>query len=64
MPVDYIGFTDTESKTECKVHFIEVKSGSAFLSQKQKNIKRAIEEGRVLFHEIVVDQNKIEVDEP
>ena len=62
MPVDYIGFTDTESNTECKVHFIEVKSGSAFLSQKQKNIKRAIQEGRVLFHEIVVDQNKIEVD--
>jgi predicted Holliday junction resolvase-like endonuclease len=61
MPVDYVGFTDTESKTECKVHFIEVKSGSAFLSQKQKNIKRAIQEGRVHWHEIAVDSNRAEI---
>lgn len=59
-PIDYVGFTDTESKTKCKVHFIEVKSGSAFLSQKQKNIKKAIEEGRVEWHEVRVDANKPE----
>ena len=61
MPIDYVGFTDTGSKTKCKVHFVEVKSGSSFLSEKQKNIKRAIEEGRVVFHEIVVDNNRAEV---
>lgn len=59
-PIDYVGFTDTESKTKCRVHFIEVKSGSAFLSQKQKNIKKAIEEGRVEWHEVRVDANKPE----
>ena len=59
MPIDYIGFTDTGSKTKCAVHLIEVKSGNAFLMQKQKNIKNAIEEGRVHWHEIVVDSNPL-----
>ena len=61
MPIDYVGFTDTESSKKCKVHFIEVKSGVSFLSTKQKNIKKAIEEGRVVFHEIAVDSNRAEI---
>lgn len=63
MPIDYVGFTDTDSKTKCTVHFLEVKSGSALLSGKQRNIKRAINEGRVEFHEVVVDHNRAEVKE-
>lgn len=61
MPIDYVGFTDTESAKKCKVHFVEVKSGVSFLSTKQKNIRRAIEEGRVVFHEIAVDSNRAEI---
>lgn len=61
MPIDYVGFTDTESAKKCKVHFVEVKSGVSFLSTKQKNIKKAIEEGRVIFHEIAVDGNRAEI---
>jgi len=61
MPIDYVGFTDTESAKKCKVHFLEVKSGVSFLSTKQKNIKKAIEEGRVVFHEIAVDSNRAEI---
>jgi predicted Holliday junction resolvase-like endonuclease len=61
MPIDYVGFTDTDSKTKCTVHFLEVKSGNAVLSGKQKNIKKAIAEGRVRFHEIAVDNNRAEV---
>ena len=61
MPIDYVGFTDTDSKTKCKVHFIEVKSGNSILSAKQKNIKKAIEEGRVTFHEVAVDANRAEI---
>ena len=30
-PVDLIAYTDTSSKTKCTIHFIEVKSGNAFL---------------------------------
>jgi predicted Holliday junction resolvase-like endonuclease len=63
MPIDYVGFTSTDSKTDCKVHFIEVKSGNSSLSTKQKNIKKAIEEGRVIFHEIAVDANRAEITE-
>ena len=57
MPIDYVAFSNTASKTKCSVHFVEVKSGSAFLMGKQKNIKKAIEEGRVHWHEITVDGN-------
>jgi len=57
MPIDYVGFSNTGSKTKCEVHFVEVKSGSSFLMGKQKNIKKAIEEGRVYWHEIAVKGN-------
>ena len=60
MPIDYVAFTDTKSKTKCAVHIIEVKSGSSFLMSKQRNIKKAIEEGRVHWHEISVDGNTVE----
>jgi len=59
MPIDYVGFSNTNSKTKCSVHFVEVKSGSSFLMGKQKNIKKAIEEGRVHWHEISVDGNNV-----
>lgn len=57
MPIDYVGFTNTGSKTKCEVHFVEVKSGSSFLMGKQKNIKKAIQEGRVYWHEVSVEGN-------
>jgi len=57
MPIDSVGFTNTGSKTKCEVHFVEVKSGSSFLMGKQKNIKKAIQEGRVHWHEVSVDGN-------
>lgn len=56
-PIDYVGFTNTDSTSKCEVHFVEVKSGKSFLSQKQKNIKLAIEEGRVRWHEVRVAAN-------
>lgn len=59
MPIDYVAFSDTRSKTKCSIHFVEVKSGSSFLMGKQKNIKKAIEEGRVYWHEISVDGNNV-----
>ena len=57
MPIDYVGFTNTKSKTKCEVHFVEVKSGNAFLMGKQKNIKKAIQEGRVYWHKVTVEGN-------
>lgn len=63
MPIDYVGFTHTGSPTKCEVHFIEVKSGNAFLMNKQKNIKKAIKEGRVYWHEIAVDSNTVTEEE-
>ena len=57
MPIDYVGFTDTGSKTKCAVHFVEVKSGNAGMMSKQRNIRNAILEGRVHWHEIAVEGN-------
>lgn len=59
MPIDYIGFTDTNNSDECTVHFIEIKSGNARLSTKQRNIKKAIEQNRVKWHEIKLEGNYI-----
>jgi predicted Holliday junction resolvase-like endonuclease len=61
MPIDYVGFTNTDSKTKCEVHFIEVKSGNAALMGKQRNIRQAILDGRVYWHEIAVDGNRAEI---
>ena len=57
MPIDYVGFTDTSSKTKCAVHFVEVKSGNAGMMSKQRNIRNAILDGRVHWHEIAVEGN-------
>lgn len=57
MPIDYVGFTDTGSKTKCAVHFVEVKSGNAGMMSKQRNIRNAILDGRVHWHEISVEGN-------
>ena len=50
-PIDYIAFSDRGSKKKCAVHFIEVKSGNSQLNGHQKNIKNAILDGRIHWHE-------------
>ena len=45
-PIDYVVFDDNE------VVFIEIKSGKAKLSAKQKNIKKLIEEKKIRWKEI------------
>jgi predicted Holliday junction resolvase-like endonuclease len=54
-PIDYIAFVDAGSKKKCSVHFIEVKSGQSNLNSRQSNIKDAILEGRVHWHEFNVN---------
>ena len=54
-PIDYIAFSDRGSKKKCAVHFIEVKSGNSQLNGHQKNIKGAILDGRIHWHEHTVD---------
>lgn len=44
-PIDLLVFNDDE------IIFVEVKSGEAKLSEKQRNIKRLIQEGKVRFEE-------------
>lgn len=58
-PIDFVGFLHTTDPEKCEVHFVEVKSGGAFLLDNQKNIKKAVEEKRVFWHEIRVKSNKI-----
>lgn len=56
-PIDYVSFTDTEDPEKCTVHIIEVKSGKSQLLKHQKNIRDAVNSGRVKWHEIRVKSN-------
>lgn len=56
-PIDYVGYTDINYKDKCEVHFIEVKSGKSQLLKHQTNVKHAIQQGRVKWHEVRVDSN-------
>ena len=49
-PIDFVYFGEDEIK------FIEVKSGDARLSAKQKRIKKLIEDGNVVFEEFRVQR--------
>lgn len=48
-PIDYIQFD------EDAIRIVEIKSGNAQLSRKQRNIKKLIKEGKVEFHTLRVD---------
>ena len=54
-PIDYLCFTDRTNKKKSAVHFVEVKSGNAYLSKDQEGIRAAIKNNRVYWHEVNVD---------
>lgn len=54
-PIDYICFTNRGSKKKSVVQFVEVKSGKSGLNNHQQNIKEAIINGRVEWHEVQVE---------
>jgi predicted Holliday junction resolvase-like endonuclease len=54
-PIDYICFVDRNSKTKSVVKFVEIKSGKSNLNTHQQNIKEAILNKRVEWHEMNVD---------
>jgi predicted Holliday junction resolvase-like endonuclease len=55
-PIDYIVFGEDE------IVFLEVKTGGAQLSQKQKNIKELVEQKKVRFEVHRIDENSYEVE--
>ena len=52
-PIDFIGFKGLDDSNVEEIIFIEIKSGNSQLSQVQKSVKRAIQEGRVRFEEML-----------
>jgi len=54
-PIDYIVFDKDE------IIMVELKTGKSKLSTKQRNIKKLIEEGKVRFEEILVDDSGLKV---
>lgn len=49
-PIDYVIFEGLSTKkTVSKILFVDIKSGGARLSQKQRQIKTAVENGKVQF---------------
>lgn len=53
-PVDFIAFKGIDRKEIEEVVFVEVKSGGAKLSNVEKSLKKAIDNGRVRFEEYKV----------
>lgn len=56
-PIDYVVFAEDE------IVFLEIKMGSSQLSEKQKNVRRLVEEGRVRFEEHRISENGYTVKE-
>lgn len=50
-PIDFIVFKGADAKQIDEVIFVEVKSGNAKVNQHEKNLKEAIEKGRVRWVE-------------
>jgi predicted Holliday junction resolvase-like endonuclease len=56
-PVDYVSFcyeTDT-------ITFVEVKTGGAVLNDNQRKVKKMVENGRVKFVTVRLDENGVKV---
>lgn len=50
-PIDYVVFSDDE------IVFLEIKMGTSQLSEKQKTVRRLVEEGKVRFEEHRISEN-------
>jgi predicted Holliday junction resolvase-like endonuclease len=50
-PIDFVVFKGASEKEITEVIFVEVKSGNAKLSNQERGLKKAIEEGRVRWIE-------------
>jgi len=62
-PVDYIIFDGLNEDNVKKVVFMEVKSGNSTLTQREKSLKRAIQNKQVFWEEMNVDTtNSHEID--
>jgi predicted Holliday junction resolvase-like endonuclease len=56
-PIDYLVFNEDE------IVFLEIKLGTSQLSEKQRNIRRLVNEGRVRFEELRVDETGVHTKE-
>jgi predicted Holliday junction resolvase-like endonuclease len=50
-PIDFIVFEGSDEKEITEVVFVEVKSGNSRLSIQEKNLKNAIEKGKIRYEE-------------
>jgi len=53
-PIDLISFTNIDSKSKLSIDFLEIKSGNATLSKKQKLIRNAINAKRVFYKKVML----------
>lgn len=50
-PIDFIAFSGSSSGEISEILFIEVKTGTSSLSKSEKEVKKAVEQGRVRYIE-------------
>ncbi len=51
-PIDYVVFDGLSDSDELEVVFVEVKTGAAKLSERERRVRQAIENGRVRWEEL------------
>jgi predicted Holliday junction resolvase-like endonuclease len=54
-PIDLVVFDGASNDNPQKITFVEIKSGTSELTEKQKKIKQIIKEGKVFWEEIRVE---------
>ena len=59
-PIDFIVFKGMDDKEINEVVFVEVKSGKSRINKHERNLKRAIENGKVKWEEYRVKEEKKE----
>lgn len=56
-PVDWVGFSPYDGDEPMTVHLIEVKTGKAGLSKRERRVRDAVEAGRVEYRVVRFDKS-------
>lgn len=59
-PIDYVAFIGSTLEDVSEIVFLEMKSGNAALTKKQKSIRKTIKKGNVRFEEYRIETDAIE----
>jgi predicted Holliday junction resolvase-like endonuclease len=57
-PIDFVVFEGLDEKNVKNIYFVEIKTGTSKMNPAQQSIRKAIEDKRVFFREIKIDEKR------